>query len=90
METQKYQGWTNYATWRINLEMIDGNDFTDLCDEAQDIFDLAYILKEYCEDLIYPSSGENTFTYSYALAFLQQVNFHEIAEHVWSKYILDI
>ena len=21
---EKYNGWTNYATWRINLEIIDG------------------------------------------------------------------
>lgn len=20
----KYNGWTNYATWRVNLEMFDG------------------------------------------------------------------
>jgi hypothetical protein len=29
----KYNGWTNYATWRVNLEMFDGFDareyFTD-------------------------------------------------------------
>jgi hypothetical protein len=22
----KYNGWTNYATWRVNLEMVDGYD----------------------------------------------------------------
>jgi len=22
--TDSYNGWTNYATWRVNLEMFDG------------------------------------------------------------------
>ena len=25
-QENKYNGWTNYATWRINLEMFDGWD----------------------------------------------------------------
>ena len=24
MTDTKYNGWTNYATWRVNLEMFDG------------------------------------------------------------------
>ena len=28
MDTQKYNGWTNYATWLVNLH-FDGLDFTD-------------------------------------------------------------
>ena len=24
MKDQKYNGWTNYATWRVNLEIFDG------------------------------------------------------------------
>ena len=27
MNDTKYNGWTNYATWRVNLEMIDGSDW---------------------------------------------------------------
>ena len=23
---EKYNGWTNYATWRVNLEFFDGDD----------------------------------------------------------------
>jgi hypothetical protein len=26
-EETKYNGWTNYATWRVNLEIIDGTQF---------------------------------------------------------------
>ena len=24
--SEKYNGWTNYATWRVNLEIFDGMD----------------------------------------------------------------
>ena len=30
--SEKHNGWTNYATWRINLEVIDGIEFeTKMC-----------------------------------------------------------
>jgi hypothetical protein len=29
MNDQKYNGWTNYATWRVNLEIFDGIDLMD-------------------------------------------------------------
>jgi hypothetical protein len=35
MKTEKYNGWTNYATWRVNLEMFDGitaNEFSSFSD----------------------------------------------------------
>ena len=25
-----YNGWTNYATWRVNLEVLDGVELRDL------------------------------------------------------------
>ena len=25
MKDERYNGWTNYATWRVNLEIIDGD-----------------------------------------------------------------
>jgi hypothetical protein len=29
MSDTKYNGWTNYATWRVNLEMFDGANWND-------------------------------------------------------------
>ena len=26
-EYDRHNGWTNYATWRVNLEIIDGYDW---------------------------------------------------------------
>ena len=41
---KEYNGWTNYATWRINLEIIDGIEIdTIICAEY---------IKEYITDIL--------------------------------------
>ena len=84
-----YNGWTNYETWRVNLEIFDGLDpydyFSD--DQASLEDNLADYLKEYAENLIYESGGgDGNLAVDYALAFLQAVNWHEIAKHMIEDY----
>jgi hypothetical protein len=69
----KYNGWTNYATWRVNLEMFDGGNYSEYqwCAESA---------REFVEEIIYQSTPEGVAR-DYALAFLSDVNWHEIAEH---------
>ena len=84
----KYNGWTNYATWRVNLEMIDGSDwhcrFDDL-GQSPTAYEMANALKEWAEDWIVESSFEG-FARDYALAFLSDVNWQEIAQHIINDY----
>ena len=48
---------------------------------------LSASLKEYAEELICPmKKGENSLAESYALAFLSDVNWHEIAENMIEAY----
>jgi hypothetical protein len=69
----KHNGWTNYATWRVNLEMFDGGNYSEYqwCAESA---------REFVEEIIYQSTPEGVAR-DYALAFLSDVNWHEIAEH---------
>lgn len=69
----KYNGWTNYATWRVNLEMIDGYEFH----EPQ----TAESLKEFVELCAFDHI-EDGIAKDYARAFLSDVNWYEIANHV--------
>ena len=74
MSNENYNGWTNYATWRINLEIFDGFELDD-----------ADITAEFCEDYVYElleMDNNNTLALSYAEAFINDVNWHEIAEHL--------
>ena len=66
----KYNGWTNYATWRVNLEMFDGSDSYYTEEGA----------REFVEEIIYETTDEG-IARDYALAFLSDVNWYEIAEH---------
>jgi hypothetical protein len=88
----KYNGWTNYATWRVNLEIFDGFDpFDNFSDDQANMMDwLADALKEYAETLIYEAGGgDGNIAVDYALAFLSDVNWREIAEHMFMDYADD-
>jgi hypothetical protein len=85
MEKQTYNGWTNYATWRVNLEMFNGCNLTDYGWQKLDKHDLAQEMKEYAEEFIALESGKGLVR-DYALAFLNYVNWHEIAEQMIEDY----
>lgn len=73
-----HNGWTNYATWKVNLELLDGLD-SDFFD-GNDVADLAESIKLYVEE--YLESEGNDVTLDFALAFVANVNWHEIAEDI--------
>ncbi len=75
MKTEKCNGWTNYATWRVNLEIIDGLEF-----EIDGEKVTADQCKDYAVEVV--SDGADGFALEYALAFLDEVNWQEIADHI--------
>ena len=75
MNNNEYNGWTNYATWRVNLEILGDIQFEDKT-SADD-------LKEIVEDVVFSQyDGMNSLMYDYASAFISEVNFYEIAENI--------
>ena len=75
-----YNGWTNYETWRVNLEMFDGLHIDNQEDNSHGVHELAEYLKDTAiqaiEDGCTHSGG---FALDYALAFLDAVDFRQIA-----------
>ena len=65
-----YNGWSNYATWRVHLEVFadDYEFFIDYTTENLEDY-VCDILQEKCS---------NGLTLDYANAFISQVNFNEI------------
>ena len=65
-----FNGWTNYETWRVNLEVFDaaGDYYTP--EAARDL------VEELIEGTTSAGLGRD-----YALAFLSDVNWHEISKH---------
>jgi hypothetical protein len=52
METKKtYNGWTNYATWRISLELFEGYELDEF-QQGLGTYELSEYLKEYAEEIV--------------------------------------
>ena len=89
-EANRHNGWTNYATWRVNLEIVDGMDSEWNPNEGLhfgSIRDLADYIKDYAEEAI-TNHGDvaEGLVYNYAMAFLADVNWYEIATNVAESY----
>lgn len=72
MSHTQHNGWTNYATWRVHLEIFDGLDL-DRDVDAGEVEQSAY-------DAIFDDG--NDLAIGYALAFISDVNWHEIADAI--------
>jgi len=76
MSDNKYNGWSNYATWRINLEIIGDMDWY----ETEHV-DVDY-LQELVENIVFENLYPTCLMEDYARAFLNEVNYHEILESI--------
>ena len=84
MTDNTYNGWTNYATWRVHLEIFDSLPLEDFSD-ADDAHALADACQERAEYYV-ECSSEPGLARDYALAFLSDVNWREIAQHMLEEY----
>ena len=74
---KEYNGWTNYATWRINLEILGDIEFDEIVSADH--------LKEIVEDTVFSQYKLGNGSYlveDYAEAFISEVNFYEIAQRI--------
>ena len=81
MTDNTYNGWTNYATWRVRLEMF---DYDGASDNDLDAYDLGQSLRE--SALAWMDEQATGLALDYALAFLDDVNWYEIATHMIEDY----
>lgn len=90
MKPETYNGWTNYATWRINLEIFDGMDFEDFNTMAEDAYQFGQDLEQYAEEIVFSPFGDaqcpEGLAMSYARAFMSDVNWTEIASAMIETY----
>jgi len=81
----RHNGWTNYATWRIRLEILDDMDVRDLYPTEvadEDAYTLGKLLEEYVDSVVTQEDERPSLAVDYARAFLADVNWHEIAERM--------
>lgn len=85
MTENTYNGWTNYATWRVNLEILDDYVASLVGDGPQwDDTDACASALEEVVDEVLTQWGEikDGLTLDYARAFVSDVNYREIAETI--------
>ncbi len=92
-EMTDHNGWTNYATSRVYNEIFKYMDPYDDIPDEQGLWPraglpvLTLALREYVQDLVYEAGGgDGNIAVDYALAFLSEVNWFEIAECLFLEY----
>jgi hypothetical protein len=77
MSSTNYNGWTNYSTWRVNLEIFSNVEWEDRV--------TAEGLEEWLDEYLFSTcstDGANELLVDYASAFLRDVNYYEIARYI--------
>ena len=78
MNNRKYNGWTNFETWKVNIEFLDGLSSKDLFDTKCDPNSLERLIWDIASQDVEPHS----FADSCMQAFFVEVNWEELAEHL--------
>ena len=93
MNTQKYNGWTNYETWLTNLHFdnFDFEEVMDIFDDCQDKGDILNRIEDYIKDYVEDyveqfADSSNHFIADLIGSALSEIDYRDIAEH----YIDDV
>jgi len=78
MSNEKYNGWTNYATWRVNLEIVEQIDIEFAVEENREV--TPDWVQDYVEWVVFSNDEQDSLMWYYAEAFLNQVNYVELAD----------
>jgi len=79
MSGNKYNGWSNYPTWRINLEIL--GDIEWELDELE-ILDIE-MLEDYVDNIVFGNLEDPAgLMEDYARAFLANVDYREILDSI--------
>lgn len=80
IDNREYNGWTNYATWRVALEMFDGMPAHEVSGKHVNTQrELADAAKAYAENWLDDAQG---LAYDWAMAFIADVDWREIADYL--------
>lgn len=81
--SKKYNGWFNYETWRVNIEILDEIDWSDYKKVTADL------LEDIVNEVVFNNSVEkDCLAADYARSFLCNVNYDELAESI-NENLLD-
>ena len=79
---EKYNGWTNYWTWKLNLELLDPDFWIERIEEGNynSVYELAEAIQSFYDELAY--DVEPLWAQNFVDAAFSEVNWREIAMNV--------
>ena len=86
----KYNGWTNYETWLVNLWLDNDGSSESLSETCADMYetradfdesDFANVIREYVDEVYLSESPQSGMVADIIGAAMRQVDWHEIASH---------
>lgn len=95
MKDNTYNGYTNYATWKVQVELLDGISLFELAVlDHNDVHQVADNLKDYCEERVWQDyaegrvvhSSRSSITHNFASAFLYDVDWRQLASNLIDAY----
>lgn len=87
-----YNGWTNWETWKVNLELLDGLDASDLNIEhytQDEYYEAGQVIEEYVQELIALEYNDGGFISGVIQGFLSEVNWSELAKMFIDQWVED-
>ena len=78
---EKYNGWTNYWTWKYNLEILDAQFWAEQIEQGyySNVYDLSKELKESADEVL-EGAGLPDWAENWILSAFSDVNWYELAE----------
>ena len=78
-----YNGWTNWETWKVNLELLDGLEASDLSIEhytQDEYYEAGQVIEQYVDECIGHEFTNDGFVSGIVRGFLSDVNWSELAK----------
>jgi hypothetical protein len=82
----RHNGFANYATWRVKVDVFNDFDLDDWCLDMLDTTELAGWMKDYVGEII-EEATQPSLARDFALAFLSDVNWNELAQTARDEYL---
>ena len=87
-----YNGWSNWETWKTNLEILDGMTAEDLCIdhfEVSEAYEAGQMVADYVGEVIEAEYTHSGFIGGIVNDFLNSVNWTELAQGILEQWKID-
>ena len=81
----RHNGFANYATWRVKVDVFKDFDLDDWCLDMLDSVELAGWMRDHVREIIEENAGEGVARH-YAICFIAEVDWQELAQTAWDEY----